>query len=83
MMRFGLRIRPVQREILSALLRAGSSLRLKDGYAQDDNSGEQPFCSRLGGGADAPVDAIALVEEAIKRTESYILRTACAYGAKS
>jgi len=34
---FGLRIGPVKREIPSASLRAGSSLRLKSGYAQDDN----------------------------------------------
>jgi len=33
---FGLRIEPVKREIPSASLRAGSSLRLKNGYAQDD-----------------------------------------------
>jgi hypothetical protein len=34
---FGLRTGPVKREIPSASLRAGSSLRLKNGYAQDDN----------------------------------------------
>jgi len=33
---FGLRIRPAKREIPSTSLRAGSSLRLKNGYAQDD-----------------------------------------------
>ena len=36
--RFGLRVRPVEREIPSTSLRAGSSLRLKTGYAQDDKS---------------------------------------------
>jgi hypothetical protein len=35
--RFGLRSGPVKREIPSAWLRAGSSLRLKNGYAQDDS----------------------------------------------
>jgi hypothetical protein len=39
--------------------------------------------SGLVGGAEAPVDAITLVEEAVEGAESYILRTACAYGAKS
>jgi len=37
--RFGLRARPVRREIpfdALRLLRASSSLRLKNGYAQDD-----------------------------------------------
>jgi hypothetical protein len=34
--RFGLRVGPVKREIPSTSLRAGSSLRLKSGYAQDD-----------------------------------------------
>src|ERR1700677_3865382 len=34
---FGLRARPVKREIPSAARRAGSSLRLKNGSAQDDN----------------------------------------------
>jgi hypothetical protein len=34
--RFGLRVGPVEREIPSTSLRAGSSLRLKRGYAQDD-----------------------------------------------
>jgi hypothetical protein len=34
---FGLRSEPVKREIPSASLRAGSSLRLKNGYAQDDS----------------------------------------------
>jgi len=34
----GLRIGPVKREIRSASLRAGSSLRLKNGYAQDDRA---------------------------------------------
>ena len=33
---FGLRIRPVKGEIPSASLRAGASLRLESGYAQDD-----------------------------------------------
>jgi hypothetical protein len=33
---FGLRAGPVKREIPSTSLRAGSSLRLKSGYAQDD-----------------------------------------------
>jgi hypothetical protein len=33
----GLRTGPVKREIPSASLRAGSSLRLKNGYAQDDS----------------------------------------------
>ena len=33
---FGSRAGPVNREIPSASLRAGSSLRLKNGYAQDD-----------------------------------------------
>jgi len=37
-MQFGLRVGAVEREIPSALLRAGSSLRLKNGYAQDDKS---------------------------------------------
>ena len=32
----GLRVVPVEREIPSASLRAGSSLRLKNGYAKDD-----------------------------------------------
>ena len=35
---FGLRIRPAKREIPSTSLRAGSSLRLKSGYAQDDRA---------------------------------------------
>jgi hypothetical protein len=35
---FGLRIGAVKREIPSASLRAGSSLRLKNGFAQDDNA---------------------------------------------
>jgi hypothetical protein len=35
-MQFGFRDRLVQREIPSTSLRAGSSLRLKKGYAQDD-----------------------------------------------
>jgi len=35
---FGSRIRPVQWEIPSTALRAGSSLRLKNGYAQDDKA---------------------------------------------
>jgi hypothetical protein len=34
---FSLRVRPVKREIPSTTLRAGSSLRLKNGCAQDDN----------------------------------------------
>jgi hypothetical protein len=34
---FGLRVGPVKREIPSASLRAGSSLRLKNGSAQDDS----------------------------------------------
>ena len=34
----GLRERPVKQEIPSATLRAGSSLRLKNGCAQDDNA---------------------------------------------
>jgi hypothetical protein len=34
---FGLRVRPTKQEIPSASLRAGSSLRLKNGYAQDDS----------------------------------------------
>ena len=34
---FGSRARPVKPEIPSASLRAGSSLRLKNGSAQDDN----------------------------------------------
>jgi len=34
---FGVRGKAVEREILSASLRAGSSLRLKNGYAQDDS----------------------------------------------
>ena len=33
---FGSRARPVEREIPSTTLRAGSSLRLKNGYVQDD-----------------------------------------------
>jgi hypothetical protein len=33
---FGLRFAPVKQEIPSASLRAGSSLRLKNGSAQDD-----------------------------------------------
>jgi hypothetical protein len=33
---FGLRIKPVEQEIPSTSLRAGSSLCLKSGYAQDD-----------------------------------------------
>jgi hypothetical protein len=37
MVQFGLRSGPVEREIPSASLRAGSSLRLKNGYAQDDS----------------------------------------------
>ena len=35
-MQFGLRAAPVKREIPSATLRAGSSLRLKNSYARDD-----------------------------------------------
>jgi hypothetical protein len=34
---FGLRAAPVKREIPSTSLRAGSSLRLKNGSAQDDS----------------------------------------------
>jgi hypothetical protein len=33
---YGSRAKPVKREIPSAAFRAGSSLRLKNGYAQDD-----------------------------------------------
>jgi hypothetical protein len=36
MVQFGLRVRPVEREIPSTSLRAGSSLRLKNGCVQDD-----------------------------------------------
>jgi hypothetical protein len=36
MVQFGLRARPVKREIPSTSLREGSSLRLKNGYVQDD-----------------------------------------------
>ena len=36
MVQFGLRVKPVETEIPSTSLRAGSSLRLKNGYAQDD-----------------------------------------------
>jgi hypothetical protein len=35
-MQFGSHVRWVEHEIPSASLRAGSSLRLKNGYAQDD-----------------------------------------------
>ena len=38
--RLGLRVGPVQREIPSAALRAGSSLGLKSGSAQDDDVGQ-------------------------------------------
>jgi hypothetical protein len=36
MVQFGLRVGPVEWEIPSTSLRAGSSLRLKNGSAQDD-----------------------------------------------
>jgi hypothetical protein len=49
----GLRDWPVKREIPSALLRAGSSLRLKNGSAQDD--------AVLVKGAGLIVDFISLV----------------------
>ena len=39
MVQFGVRAGPVMREIPSTSLRAGSSLRLKSGYAQDDAKG--------------------------------------------
>jgi hypothetical protein len=39
----GLTRRSVEREIPSASLRPGSSLRLKNGYAQDDADGEKGF----------------------------------------
>jgi hypothetical protein len=42
---FGLRVGPVRREIPSASLRAGSSLRLKSGSDQDDNIVEEPNCT--------------------------------------
>src|SRR5580658_4253809 len=39
--------------------------------------------SGFNGGAELPVNTIALVEHAVKRTESNVLRTARADGAKS
>jgi hypothetical protein len=41
---FGLRAGPVKREIPSTSLRAGSSLRLKSGCAQDDAVGRSARC---------------------------------------
>src|ERR1700722_20770775 len=41
------------------------------------------FGSRFNGGAEFPVNAIALVEHAVKRTESNVLRTARVHSAKS
>jgi len=41
---FGLRAGPVKWEIPSTSLRAGSSLRLKSGYAQDDADGRSARC---------------------------------------
>jgi len=41
---FGVRAGPVAREIPSTSLRAGSSLRLKNGYAQDDADGRSARC---------------------------------------
>jgi hypothetical protein len=51
---FGLRIRPAKQEIPSTALRAGSSLRLKNGYAQDDTVVERTNCAtaRKQGGMD-------------------------------
>ena len=44
MVQFGVRAGPVKREIPSTSLRAGSSLRLKNGYAQDDADGRSARC---------------------------------------
>ena len=47
-MQFGSRARAVEQEIPSIALRAGSSLRLKNGFAQDDTFDKEfrPRCYR-------------------------------------
>ena len=54
MVHFGLRAKPVETEIPSTSLRAGSSLRLKNGYAQDDPVGKKPNCTTTSASVSCP-----------------------------